>query len=887
MSQQHPVAGSDDTEHEHVETLRQAFQNSPISISRTNADLRYEWAFDPHPDFDPHAVIGRRDDELAVGPGVDALVGLKQRVLQEGVQLRQEITFERSDGLYTYDITCTPVFGPEGRVTHVVTAGVDITQRVRAEVALRESEARYRSLFEENQSIMLLIDADNGTIVDANPAAAAFYGWTREQLCTMPVTAIDIFTEPEIFAEFARAEAEGRNFVRLRHRRADGTVRDVEVYTSISALNGHRMTHAIVQDVTQRKQAEEALRRSEQSLKQSQAVAHLGHWTWDVRRDTVAWSDEMLRMAGLDPAAYDGDVDSAIAQAVHPDDAPRLWAAIGDAIEAQQLGAMDLRVVWPDGSLHYVQALPGERTFDEQGNVVQLSGIVRDVTERKLQDLEREQLLLQLQDKAEQLVQVMRSVPEGVLLLDNMLCTLLANPRAEQILQLLADYDEDGRLIHLGGKAVETLLTSPALGRWHMVEAGRQIFEAIASPVESGPVPAGWVMVLRDVTAERAVQEQLRRQERLAAVGQLAAGIAHDFNNIMSIITIYAELTSEAPGLTDKERARTLTIVDQSQRATRMIRQILDFSRQSVFERRVLDLLPLLKEEEKLLRQTLPENVEIMLHAPRGEYFVQADPTRLQQLIVNLAVNARDAMPQGGQLRIALEKLTVADGQHTPVPNMSGGEWMRIDVQDTGVGIRPEHMAHIFEPFFTTKEPGKGTGLGLAQAHGIVAQHDGHMSVVSEQGIGTTFSIFLPAQPVKTESGSAGAAQAGLAEGHGESVLLVEDDVTLRTSLAELLELWNYQVVQAASGEEALTLLQRGAVADLILSDVVMPRLGGIALVKSLRRAGIQTPAILMSGHPLDDDQVDWQQLGVTAWIEKPPHTPQLAQAMCKALHPG
>ena len=186
------------------------------------------------------------------------------------------------------------------------------------------------------------------------------------------------------------------------------------------------------------------------------------------------------------------------------------------------------------------------------------------------------------------------------------------------MLALLAAYDEERRLAGLGDIALDALLTSPPAGQWHTVQVGQKIYEVIARPVESGPVPAGWVLVLRDVTAERAVQEQLQRQERLAAVGQLAAGIAHDFNNIMSVISIYAELTSEAPGLTEKERARTHTIMEQAQRATRMIRQILDFSRQSVFERQVLDLLPLLKEQVKLLTQTLPESIEIELVCSAG-----------------------------------------------------------------------------------------------------------------------------------------------------------------------------------------------------------------------------------------------------------------------------
>ena len=405
------------------------------------------------------------------------------------------------------------------------------------------------------------------------------------------------------------------------------------------------------------------------------------------------------------------------------------------------------------------------------------------------------------------------------------------------------------------------------------------------------------MLVLRDVTAELAVQEQLQRQERLAAVGQLAAGIAHDFNNIMSVISIYAELTSEAPGLTEKERARTTTIMEQAMHATRMIRQILDFSRQSLFERQVVDLLPLLKEQVKLLTQTLPESIEIELVAPRGEYFVLADPTRMQQLVMNLAVNARDAMPQGGQLRIELGHFATTSINEMPfpytgTPNMGTGEWVPIAVQDTGMGIKPEIVTRIFDPFFTTKEPDKGTGLGLAQAHGIVAQHQGHIAVTSEVGVGTTFHICLPAYRTESESGVTGMERPVLPQGQGERILVVEDDTVLRTSLVELLRLWNYEVVQTANGVESLSFLtgdgaRTGERVDLIVTDVVMPRLGGIGLVKALRLHNLKTPVILMSGHPMGEEQVDRQELGVHAWLDKPPNSRQLAQAMAEALGRG
>ncbi len=447
--------------------------------------------------------IGYEDDEIG-----DDLFEWESRVHPDDLQrakqtvecyvaapwpnYQQEFRFRHRDGSYLHILAQAKMYhDKDGRPAHMVGSHVDITQAIAREEALRESEARYRTLFEENHSVMLLIHRETGDIFDANPAAAAFYGWTREQLRTMSIF-INAASPAEVKAEIQRAEAEQRNHGWFRHRLADGSLRDVEVYTSTVELNGRVLRHAIAYDMTKRKQAEDALVRSEAALKRSQAVAHIGHWTWDTRSNTVTLSDELRHVLGLDSAMDAGDLDETIRRAIHPDDVERLRAMVSGVLAEQQVVEVECRVVWPDGSVHYVLAVPGDRTLDAAGHIVQLSGVVQDETERKLREVEREELLLQLQDKAEQLAQVMRSVPEGVLLLDNGSKVLLANPRAEAMLALLAAYDEEWRLAGLGDIALDALLTSPPAGQWHTVRVGQKVYEVIARPVESGPVPGCW-----------------------------------------------------------------------------------------------------------------------------------------------------------------------------------------------------------------------------------------------------------------------------------------------------------------------------------------------------------------------------------------------------------
>ncbi|MCJ7738942.1 MAG: ATP-binding protein, partial [Anaerolineae bacterium] len=422
---------------------------------------------------------------------------------------------------------------------------------------------------------------------------------------------------------------------------------------------------------------------------------------------------------------------------------------------------------------------------------------------------------------------------------------------------------------------------------WHEVRAGGRIFEVDARPIPGDP--ERWVLVIDDITLKRQALDERQRQEQLAAVGQLAAGIAHDFNNIMAVIVLYAAMVSGQAGLPPAVREKVDVIYGQAHRATDLIQQILDFSRRAPMERQPMKLLPLLQEVMRLWERTLPESVRIELVRDDSACRISADPTRIQQVLMNLATNARDAMPEGGSLLIELCQVTYDSDAAAPAPTMAAGEWVRLDFTDTGQGMPAEVMSHIFEPFFTTKAPGKGTGLGLPQAQGIIKQHGGEILVESTPGQGTTFSILLPALPVN-QSREVPTLEAGsLPQGAGQTILVVEDNAATREALVGALELLGYRILRAADGKEALAIYttHMGDGVDpinLIISDLTMPGMGGKALASALHELGAGVPLVILSGNIGDDDIRDLVDLGAVRCLRKPLDLSELAQIVAEVL---
>lgn len=523
---------------------------------------------------------------------------------------------------------------------------------------------------------------------------------------------------------------------------------------------------------------------------------------------------------------------------------------------------------------------------DGEGEVTGLVALVRDVSERKQAERERERLLAQVRAYAAQVEHIMNTVPEGLLLLDAEGRVRLANPAAADDLPEIALGGLNEPLQRLGNRPLAELLLKPVQGSWHEVQSGERFFEVAARPIGASQVPEGWVVVVRDATQERNIQRRVQQQERLAAVGQLAAGIAHDFNNIMAVILLYSEMILSMPNLEGPVRERLQTISQQAYRAADLIQQILDFSRRSILERTAMNIVPVFKEQVKLLRRTLPENVTLNFQCSSDIFTVLADPTRIQQTIMNLAVNARDAMPEGGRLAINLTRLEEDEKLYcVSCGELSGGDWLKIEFRDTGLGIPAHLLPRIFEPFFTTKSPGQGTGLGLSQVYGIVKQHEGHINVDTSQDQGACFTIYLPLieeHTLRARTKSRPAFQRGA----GETILVVEDDPITRQALLDSLSLLTYRTLPATNGKEALSILEEMSnEVSLILTDVVMPEMGGLALFEELQSRGYLQPVIMLTGHPMHQQLERLKERGLFSWLQKPVSLERLAEEISQALN--
>jgi PAS domain S-box-containing protein len=417
-------------------------------------------------------------------------------------------------------------------------------------------------------------------------------------------------------------------------------------------------------------------------------------------------------------------------------------------------------------------------------------------------------------------------------------------------------------------------------GSWAVVLDKSQ---AIRGPTGGSDRVLGFVL---DMTERRQLEAQYRQSQKMEALGRLAGGVAHDFNNLLTIINGYTELLLTRSGAAEPDRAPLVQIKEAGQRAAGLTRQLLAFSRKQVIEPRILQLDQVVQETESLLRRLIGEDIELVVVAQASIAPILADPTQLQQVLFNLAVNARDAMPQGGRLSIETRNAWLNEIALASRPGLQPGRYVELIVTDTGHGMTDEVKARIFEPFFTTKEAGKGTGLGLATVYAIVQSSGGFIEFTSELERGTSFRIYLPqAQaPATTVERPRSALDSKRRRG-GETILVAEDEEGVRSLIVQVLQMNGYTVLAACNGADALRLCeQHASPIHLVISDLVMPHLGGRELVDRLQARRPTLQALFLSGYTDDALIVRGLSVGEIAFLEKPFSPDALARKVRELL---
>jgi PAS domain S-box-containing protein len=412
---------------------------------------------------------------------------------------------------------------------------------------------------------------------------------------------------------------------------------------------------------------------------------------------------------------------------------------------------------------------------------------------------------------------------------------------------------------------------------------GRAIVVEVTARNEKVEGRARRIIAVRDLTGQRDLERQLRQAQKMEAVGRLAGGVAHDFNNLLTVISSYTELLLESTMPADPRHADLAAIRDAASGAASLTRQLLAFSRQQVTERKAIELRAAVTQSAKLLKRVIGEDIELALVGGEEPLVISIDPGQLEQVIMNLAVNARDAMPTGGNLTIETRVVEVCAEYAKAHPPAQPGRFAMVAISDNGIGMDECTRERAFEPFFTTKEPGTGTGLGLATVYGIVAQSGGFIWVYSEPGLGTQFKIYFPLfqGPPTTSDPAAPANDIG----GTETILVVEDAPAVREAARRALERYGYNVIEAADGEAALRVaLESDKRIDLLLTDIVMPGMGGRSVAELITRERGDLKVLFMSGYT--DDAIVRQGVlsATTPYLQKPFSPASLARKVRETL---
>jgi len=826
-----------------------AFGDLAGIITYVNASFLRQWGYTR-----PEDVVGRPATEFWQMPEAASTV---IATLHEQGGWSGELTACRKDGsLFLVQLTATRVQDSRGRPLCLMASFLDITERKRTEAAVAASEAKYRMLFESSTDGIFLLDLE-GNFIDANRTAYERLGYTREEFLSLDINRLDDPAFADKVPERLRQIRErGMAVFESGHLRKDGSMMPVEVNSRLLDYEGMKVFFSVIRDITERKKADEALHREKN--KTDAILAAMG--------DGLSIQDRNYRVL------YQNDAHKALIG----DHAGELCYA-GYERRDSLCESCPVALAFHDGKVHTIErSAPTDRGTlhveitasplrDPDGTIVAGIEVVRDITQRKRAEEDRHRS----QEQAQFLIDHM---PVGCIMWDTEFRAALWNPAAERIFGYPAP-DALGRHAYDLVVPKEARAASDAV--WQRLLAGDQVARAESENItrDGRKIVCEWYNTpIRDSTGrvtfvlsmmmdlsdrQRAEEErrklegQLLQSQKMEAIGLLAGGIAHDFNNILSAILGYASIVQMKMGADDPLRPHVDQVLAASQRAASLTQGLLAFSRKQIINPQALLVNESLRKIEKLLRRIIGEDIEFKTVYAEPDMTVMADAGQLEQVIINLATNARDAMPRGGTITLETCRAEIDADFIRKHGYGKAGAYALIMVSDTGTGMDEKTRMRIFEPFFTTKELGKGTGLGLSTAYGVVKQNNGYISCSSEPGSGTAFRVLLPlvkTLPRRTEAAASDTVALGT-----ETVLIAEDDQAMRGLFGSLLADHGYTVIAAVDGDDAIAKFrEHSRDIQLIVLDVVMPKKNGREVYDEARRIRPGIKAIFTSGYSAD-----------------------------------
>ncbi len=807
----------------------------------------------------------------------------------------------------------TPVYFASGELLGVLGVGRDISRRRQALEEAREMQD-FLDIVVDCSPVPMWIGSPNGTVLRTNRALCTALNLSPQQI----VGKYNLLNDgnlktPEIAAKLD-AVFKDKKPVRFELPWSAGAVSNVDfsggrdLYIDVSAYplldRDGQMTHVVVQwvDISARKDAEEALHESQVRLLEAQHIAHIAHWTFDPESGIPWWSEELYRIYDRNPA--DGPLPySEHPQLVHPDDWERVDAIFRQATETGDPFDVVFRILRPDGSVRTINSIC-KPLLDDAGGVVEMRGTVQDITKLK----QAEEALRESERQARQMADlitgsdqpVAMGFPDGSLgRVNPAFCELTGY--TEEELQAI-DWAKDLTPPEWTEKEAEALDELHRTGRpvryekeYIRKDGSRVPIELLAHLTRDDVgEPSYYYAFVTDISERKRAEKereklehQLGQAQKMEAVGRLAGGVAHDFNNMLSVILGHAAMLQEDMDSGEPFHEDLEAISRAAERSADLTRQLLAFARKQTVAPKVIDLNHTVTSMTRMLQRLIGEDIDLAWRPGDELWSLKIDPSQVDQVLVNLCVNARDAIADVGKVTIETDNTTFDETFCREHAGFMPGDYVLLAVSDDGCGMSSETLETIFEPFFTTKESVKGTGLGLATVYGIVKQNEGFITVYSEPGQGTTFKVYLPRHDAKAVAPVAETRAKPTGRKH-ETILVVEDEPAMLRMVTIMLEKEGYTVLSAGTPGEALELArQHGAQIHLVITDVVMPEMNGRELARRLTLAYPDLKRLFMSGytanviahHGVLDEGVNF--------MEKPFSPKMLAEKVREALDNG